>query len=128
MMLLSIRNGEPICQPIFLDGASVVLIRSGFYFGVYRYSIIRRSLPFIIPGGRFRESYYWDSYWIVLGLLACDMEVTAQGLVRNLLDDVSTYGFVPNGGRIYYLNRSQPPLLSDMVVALVKHNPRIGKI
>jgi len=85
-----------------------------------RFSILRKKHPFVVPGGRFRESYYWDSYWIVLGLLACDMTLTAKGLVQNLLDDVSTYGFVPNGGRIYYLNRSQPPLLSDMVVALLE--------
>ncbi len=88
-----------------------------------RYSILRRDNPIVIPGGRFRESYYWDSYWIVLGLLACDMKDTARGLVQNLLDDVANFGFVPNGGRIYYLNRSQPPLLSDMVLALVEHDP-----
>ncbi|GAB5034603.1 trehalase-like isoform x1 [Nannochloropsis oceanica] len=88
-----------------------------------RYSILKRTHPVVIPGGRFRESYYWDSYWIVLGLLACDMKETARGLVQNLLDDVANFGFVPNGGRIYYLNRSQPPLLSEMVLALVKHDP-----
>ena len=90
-----------------------------------RFSILRKKNPFVVPGGRFRESYYWDSYWIVLGLLACDMTSTAKGLVQNLLDDVSIYGFVPNGGRIYYLNRSQPPLLSDMVVALLEADPSI---
>lgn len=88
-----------------------------------RYSILRRKHAVVIPGGRFRESYYWDSYWIVLGLLACDMKDTARGLVQNLLDDVADFGFVPNGGRIYYLNRSQPPLLSEMVLALVEHDP-----
>ncbi|OQR89487.1 trehalase [Achlya hypogyna] len=72
----------------------------------------------VVPGGRFRESYYWDSYWIVLGLLKSDMAETAKGVVQNLLDFVDAYGFVPNGGRIYYLNRSQPPLLSDMVRAI----------
>ncbi|KDO18672.1 trehalase [Saprolegnia parasitica CBS 223.65] len=69
----------------------------------------------VVPGGRFRESYYWDSYWIIHGLLKSDMAETAKGVAQNLLDFVADYGFVPNGGRIYYLNRSQPPLLSDMV-------------
>ncbi|CAI5723127.1 hypothetical protein KXD40_000562 [Peronospora effusa] len=69
----------------------------------------------IVPGGRFRESYYWDSYWIVQGLLVSDMAVTARGIVNHLLEYVSEFGFVPNGGRIYYLTRSQPPMLSDMV-------------
>lgn len=69
----------------------------------------------VVPGGRFRESYYWDTYWIVHGLLACDMYDTARGVVQNLLDAVDHYGFCPNGGRLYYGNRSQPPLLSEMV-------------
>ncbi len=92
-----------------------------------RYSILRRMHPIVIPGGRFRESYYWDSYWIVLGLLACDMKDTARGLVQNLLDDVANFGFVPNGGRIYYLNRSQPPLLSEMVLALLEADEALQK-
>uniref|UniRef100_K3WZ98 Trehalase n=1 Tax=Globisporangium ultimum (strain ATCC 200006 / CBS 805.95 / DAOM BR144) TaxID=431595 RepID=K3WZ98_GLOUD len=69
----------------------------------------------IVPGGRFRESYYWDSYWIVQGLIVSDMRFTARGIVNNLLEYVAEFGFVPNGGRIYYLTRSQPPMLSDMV-------------
>lgn len=69
----------------------------------------------IVPGGRFRESYYWDSYWIVQGLLVSNMPHTARGVVNHLLEYVAEYGFVPNGGRIYYLTRSQPPMLSEMV-------------
>lgn len=70
----------------------------------------------VVPGGRFRESYYWDSYFTILGLLSCNMPNTTRNVIDNLLDDVANFGFVPNGGRIYYLDRSQPPLLSDMVV------------
>ena len=55
--------------------------------------------PFIIPGGRFREAYYWDSYWVVLGLIACDMLETSHNIVNNLLHCVDKYGFVPNGLR-----------------------------
>ena len=76
---------------------------------------------FIIPGGRFRESYYWDSYWVVLGLLAVGMDTTAESLTANLLDAVRQYGFVPNGMRSYYLNRSQPPMLTQMIGAIVDH-------
>ncbi|TMW65913.1 hypothetical protein Poli38472_003678 [Pythium oligandrum] len=75
----------------------------------------------VVPGGRFRESYYWDSYWIVEGLMVSDMHITARRVVKNLLEYVAEFGFVPNGGRIYYLDRSQPPLLSDMV-RLVTNN------
>lgn len=69
----------------------------------------------IVPGGRFREFYYWDSYWIVQGLLHCDMQATAKGMLKNFLAIVQRFGFIPNGGRIYYSMRSQPPLLPAMV-------------
>ena len=80
-----------------------------------RSSLIVVQNPFIIPGGRFREYYYWDSYWILHGVLTCGMYGTAKGMITNYLDLVRRYGFIPNGGRIYYLNRSQPPFLIQMV-------------
>ena len=67
----------------------------------------------IVPGERFRETYYWDSYWTVLGLIACGMLDTAEGVTRNLLRLVERFGFVPNGARAYYLNRTQPPVLAS---------------
>lgn len=72
---------------------------------------------FIVPGGRFIEYYYWDTYWIVLGLLSSGMHTTTRGIIENFLEIVKAHGFVPNGSRIYYLNRSQPPLLTQMVDA-----------
>jgi alpha,alpha-trehalase len=83
-----------------------------------RHTLLPTPHPLIVPGGRFRESYYWDSYWIVRGLELSGMNDTAAGIVDNLLDFVRRYGFVPNGGRAYYLSRSQPPLLSEMVRSL----------
>lgn len=85
------------------------------------YSIIPVPNRFIIPGGRFKEYYYWDSYWIVKGLLLSDMTDTAKGMIENLLSVVDHYGFMPNGGRVYYLNRSQPPVLALMVFDYVKY-------
>ncbi|XP_072945752.1 trehalase-like isoform X2 [Epargyreus clarus] len=79
------------------------------------YSIIYVDNPVIVPGGRFREFYYWDSYWIIKGLLLSEMRLTARGMVTNFLDIVERIGFIPNGGRIYYVMRSQPPLLIPMV-------------
>ncbi|KYN44386.1 Trehalase [Trachymyrmex septentrionalis] len=80
-----------------------------------RHSLIYVNNTFIIPGGRFKEFYYWDSYWIIEGLLLCDMHVTVKGMIENFLSMVERYGFIPNGGRVYYLSRSQPPLLIPMV-------------
>ncbi|KZS20820.1 Trehalase [Daphnia magna] len=79
------------------------------------YSMIYVPNPFIIPGGRFREIYYWDSYWIVQGLLLSQMNHTVRGMLENFMQMVDVYGLVPNGGRIYYQQRSQPPMLIPMV-------------
>lgn len=70
-----------------------------------QYSLIGVPNGIIIPGGRFKEFYYWDTYWIIEGLLLSDMKDTARGMIENLLYMVDKYGFVPNGGRVYYLNR-----------------------
>ncbi|KAL3289895.1 hypothetical protein HHI36_023284 [Cryptolaemus montrouzieri] len=79
------------------------------------YSIIWVPNPVIVPGGRFREFYYWDSYWIVMGLLLSEMVETTKGMLQNFLYMVDHYGHIPNGGRVYYLERSQPPLLIPMI-------------
>ncbi|CAM6090222.1 unnamed protein product [Calypogeia fissa] len=84
------------------------------------YTMVSLKNPFVIPGSRFREVYYWDSYWVIRGLVVSKMLSTARGMVDNLLSMVETYGFVPNGARKYYLNRSQPPFLSEMVKTLVE--------
>ncbi|KAK9275467.1 hypothetical protein L1049_022734 [Liquidambar formosana] len=74
----------------------------------------------VIPGSRFREVYYWDSYWVIRGLLASKMYETAKGIVTNLISLLDEYGHVLNGARAYYTNRSQPPLLSSMIYDLYK--------
>ncbi|KRG00297.1 uncharacterized protein Dwil_GK23271, isoform C [Drosophila willistoni] len=83
------------------------------------YSIIYVPNPVIIPGGRFIEFYYWDSYWIIRGLLYSEMYDTARGMIENFLSIVQRIGFIPNGGRVYYWGRSQMPLLTAMVKSYV---------
>lgn len=86
-------------------------------------SFIPVNRTFVVAGGRFREPYYWDSYWIVEGLLRTGGAFTqiSKNTIENFLDLVEQIGFVPNGARIYYLNRSQPPLLSQMVRIYIEH-------
>ncbi|XP_073387145.1 probable trehalase [Physcomitrium patens] len=83
-----------------------------------RHTLLPLKHPFIVPGERFREVYYWDSYWVIRGLLASKMKKTAAGMIDNFLAVVQAYGFLPNGARTYYENRSQPPFLSRMVRAI----------
>ena len=61
------------------------------------------------------SQYYWDTYWIIRGLLHCNMVETAKGILQNFFHQVEMFGFVPNGTRVYYQRRSQPPYLISMV-------------
>ncbi|MBV8524588.1 MAG: alpha,alpha-trehalase TreA, partial [Acetobacteraceae bacterium] len=74
--------------------------------------------PYVVPGGRFREFYYWDSYFTILGLEADNRNDLAQSMVDDFATEIETYGHIPNGNRSYYLSRSQPPFFSLMVSAI----------
>ncbi|XP_018081322.1 trehalase isoform X2 [Xenopus laevis] len=80
-----------------------------------QYSQIYVPNAVIVPGGRFLEFYYWDSYWVINGLLLSEMNNTARGMIENFLYMVDRFGLIPNGGRVYYLRRSQPPFLTLMM-------------
>ncbi len=70
---------------------------------------------YVVPGGRFNEMYGWDSYFIVLGLVADGRADMAKGMVENFEFEIENYGAVLNANRTYFLTRSQPPLLAEMV-------------
>ncbi|ADM11130.1 alpha-alpha-trehalase precursor [Encephalitozoon intestinalis ATCC 50506] len=86
-------------------------------------TMIKVKNPFIIPGDRFKEAYYWDSSWILEGLVRSGMEKIAVGMVENFIGLIEQFGFIPNGLRTYYLNRSQPPYFPQMLLTLYKHLP-----
>lgn len=69
---------------------------------------------YVVPGGRFAELYYWDSYFTMLGLAASGRQALLHGMTENFARLIDTFGFVPNGTRTYYLSRSQPPLFASM--------------
>ncbi len=76
---------------------------------------------YVVPGGRFNEMYGWDSYFILLGLLQDGEIEMAKSMVDQLVYEIDHYGTVLNANRTYMLNRSQPPLLSRMVLKLYEH-------
>jgi len=81
-------------------------------------SLISLPYPYVVPGGRFREIYYWDSYFTMLGLAESGRIGMVENMVNNfayLLDEI---GLIPNGNRTYYCSRSQPPFFSLMVELL----------
>lgn len=72
-------------------------------------TLIPLNHTFVVPGGRFREQYYWDSFWILEGLLESELYDVAKGTLENFLDELDQFGFIPNGGRIYCKSPSPPP-------------------
>lgn len=70
--------------------------------------------PFVVPGGRFREIYFWDSYFTMLGLKADGRQDLVESMLSDFQAMTTAYGHIPNGSRTYYLSRSQPPFLSLM--------------
>jgi alpha,alpha-trehalase len=81
-------------------------------------SLIPLPRSYVVPGGRFREVYYWDSYFTMLGLA----EAGHVGRIRDMVDNfaylIDQVGFIPNGNRNYFCSRSQPPYFSLMVELL----------
>jgi alpha,alpha-trehalase len=78
-------------------------------------SLLYVPKPYVVPGGRFREFYYWDSYFTMLGLIPDGHLATARDLVDDFSYMLDEYGHIPNGARTYYLSRSQPPMYYLMV-------------
>jgi alpha,alpha-trehalase len=83
-------------------------------------SLLPLPNPYIVPGGRFREVYYWDSYFTMLGLKESGEIKTIEDMVNNFAFMINTYGHIPNGNRTYYLSRSQPPFFALMVELLAE--------
>ena len=86
-------------------------------------SLLPLPEPYVVPGGRFRELYYWDSYFTMLGLVESGRQDLAQHMVRDFASLIDAYGHVPNGTRTYYLSRSQPPFFFAMVGLLRADDP-----
>ncbi|HYW94351.1 MAG TPA: alpha,alpha-trehalase TreF, partial [Bacteroidales bacterium] len=83
-------------------------------------SLLPLPYAYVVPGGRFREVYYWDSYFTMLGLKLSGRYELIRDMVGNFSYELHNYGFIPNGNRTYYLSRSQPPFFSLMVDLLAE--------
>ncbi|HEF4775050.1 alpha,alpha-trehalase TreA [Burkholderia multivorans] len=78
-------------------------------------SLIPMPKPYVVPGGRFREGYYWDTYFTMLGLQVSGREDLVDDMLDNFAHLIDTVGHIPNGNRTYYASRSQPPFFAYMV-------------
>ena len=111
------RAGETVSD--YISDMWTVLLRQPDEADPYS-SLLTLPAPYIVPGGRFSEIYYWDTYFTMLGLEQDGQDTIAQDMVRNIASLITRYGHMPNGNRSYYLSRSQPPFFSAMVDLLAQ--------
>ena len=78
-------------------------------------TLIPLPKAYVVPGGRFREVYYWDSYFTMLGLVQSGRTDLVKSMLDNFAYLITQIGHIPNGNRTYYLTRSQPPYFAAMV-------------
>lgn len=88
-------------------------------------SLIGLPKPYVVAGGRFVAQFYWDSYFIMLGLAAGGHWTMVENMTKNCAYLIRKLGFVPNANRTYFASRSQPPLFALMVRLLAQHKGRL---
>ncbi|WP_371813165.1 alpha,alpha-trehalase TreF [Tatumella sp. JGM118] len=106
------QTDKPISQHI--DDLWPVLVREPRQHQPFS-SLLPLPKPYLVPGGRFGEVYYWDSYFTMLGLPVSGRTDLLRDMADNFAWLIENYGHIPNGNRTYYLSRSQPPVFALMV-------------
>jgi alpha,alpha-trehalase len=79
------------------------------------HSLLALPKPYVVPGGRYQELYYWDSYFTMVGLAQSGQREAVLNMLDNFAYEIDRYGRIPNGSRTYQLSRSQPPFFASMV-------------
>jgi alpha,alpha-trehalase len=85
---------------------------------IQEHGLLYVPYPYVVPGGRFNEMYGWDSYFIQLGLLRDGELDLARNMTDNFLYEIAHYGMILNANRTYFLTRSQPPFLTEMILGV----------
>ena len=60
------------------------------------------------------DQFYWDSYFVILGLVKCGRSEIAKGIVDNFIYLQKRFNIIPMRNRYYNLGSSQIPFLSSM--------------
>lgn len=115
-------NTSPADNPVdHIDGLWNQLERRN---RVARGSLVALPYSYLVPGGRFSEQFYWDSYFIMLGLAAADNWTPVERMMKNYSHMIQRFGFIPTANRTYFLSRSQPPFFASMVQLLTAKRSR----
>lgn len=89
-------------------------------------SLIGLPNPYLVPAYEvghefdFNELYYWDSYFMVQGIMDQDHKELVIGILEDLLFMFEKFNIIPNGSRTYLMGRSQPPFLSSFILEVYK--------
>lgn len=84
-------------------------------------SLLGLPKPYLVPAYEeghefdFNEMYYWDSFFMSIGLLDDAHEGLVVGMLENLLSLQKRLGIIPNASRTYLTGRSQPPFLTSFI-------------
>lgn len=80
-------------------------------------TLIGLPRPYLVPSaaGFFQEMYYWDSYFMALGVVGTAHEDVILDMVENMLFLYRRFAVIPNASRYYFLSRSQPPFLTRLI-------------
>lgn len=93
-------SSEDVCRHI--DNLWHVLERGPDTATLAPYSsLLPLPRPYVVPGGRFDEVYYWDSYFTMLGLDESGRHDLTVSMVENFASLVDRYGYIPNASRSY---------------------------
>jgi len=77
--------------------------------------------PYLVPASEeghsfdFNEMYYWDSYFMVQGMMDKEHQKLVEGVLENLISMQKRFGIIPNASRTYLMGRSQPPFLTSFI-------------
>lgn len=90
-------------------------------------SLLGLPKPYLVPSYRvktgfdFMEMYYWDSYFMVQGMLDPEHKELVSGILENLLALFKRFKVIPNASRTYLTGRSQPPFLTSLIFDVYEH-------
>ncbi len=93
-------------------------------------SLLGLPHPYLVPAYEeghefdFNELYYWDSYFMVQGLLDEQHKELVMGILDDLMNLYKRFKIIPNASRTYLTGRSQPPFLTGFILDVYKaYNP-----
>lgn len=84
-------------------------------------SLLGLPNPYLVPsyveetGFDYNELYYWDSYFMIQGLLDEEHKELVIGILDNLIFLFKKFKVIPNASRTYLTGRSQPPFLTSFI-------------